>query len=166
MNELRKNPRCMCSKKTQGAFGKNAGPLESVFACVRVHTLVRSRAFPGETNALHIGVRTAFIQVFAWAVIFFFLQKNLLVHNGVQNGVQNRVQIRGPKGGQLFCQHPQNTCNLYANVPIKSIYLSVCLSVCLSILSFTEIQIVCTSIYDFVQQLLCFVFIPAYIRIK
>ena len=96
----------------------------------------------------------------------FLSPKNLLVHNGVQNGVQNRVQIRGPKGGQLFCQHPQNTCNLYANVPIKSIYLSVCLSVCLSILSFTEIQIVCTSIYDFVQQLLCFVFIPAYIRIK
>ena len=92
------------SKKNEGAFGKSRGPLESVFACVRVHNLVRSPAFPGETNAF--GVRTAFIQVFAWTVIFFFLQKNLRV----QNEVQNRVQIRGPKGGSSFCQHP-SSCN-------------------------------------------------------
>ena len=112
-----------------------------VFACVLVHTLVHSPAFPGETNALHIGVRTAFIQVFARTVIFFFVQKNLLVQNGVQNGVQNRVQIRGPKGGQRFV----NTHKIYVTctrmsqlslsiyLSVMSVCLPVCLSVCLSV---------------------------------
>ena len=40
-NELGENEGVF-EKKNEGAFGKNAGPLESVFACVRVHTLVRS----------------------------------------------------------------------------------------------------------------------------
>ena len=99
----------ICNKraatKTQVHLAKNAGPLESVFACVRVHTLVHSPVFPVETNALAF---TLHLYRFSHGQSFFFLQKNLRVQNGVQNGVQNRVQIRGPKGGSTFCQHPSH----------------------------------------------------------
>ena len=78
----------VCLEKTKVRLEKRQG-----------HWRVRSLAFPGETNAFAFALH---LQVFAWAVIFFFLQKNLRV----QNRVRNRVQIRGPKGGSTFCQHP------------------------------------------------------------
>ena len=81
-NELRNKRRCVY-----------AGPLKSAFACVSWWNKC-------------IRIRTG-IQVFAWTVIFFFLQKNLRVQNGVHNEVQNRVQIWGPKGGIHVLSTPQ-----------------------------------------------------------
>ena len=96
-------------EKNEGAFGKkrrcvwkkNAGSFEG--KCVRVHTLVRSCSYLDafacvSSRNKRIGVRTAFIQVFAWTVIFFFSKK--IYGSRMESKIGSRFGVQ--KGGPRF----------------------------------------------------------------
>ena len=112
----------------------------------------------------HLGAFALHLYRFSHGQSYFSFSKKIYWSRmGFRMGSKIGSRFEVQKGVNYFV----NTRKIHVTCTrMFQLSLSICLSVCLSILSFTEIQIVCTSINDFVQQLLCFVFIPAYIRIK
>ena len=84
------------SKKNEGAFGKSRGPLESVFAFVRVHNLVRSPAFPGETSALAFALH---LHRFSHGLSYFSFSKKIY-GSRMRSKIGSRFGVQ--KGGPRF----------------------------------------------------------------
>ena len=86
----------ICNKraatKTKVRLEKKAGPFEG--ECVRVHTLVRSPAFPGETNALAFALH---LYRFSHGQSFFFSKKIYGSRMGSKIGSRFGVQKGGPR---------------------------------------------------------------------